>query len=151
MKHLPLVLCLATLLGLGCTSTKSTGSAKPDQPDFMPRAERTVATAYIGAGGDYVIPDPPLTPSSRFASRCPYCKDLNVSQMVSCCGGMTVTNGQTLTIKIGDVSTNYVSSMDGNLEQWSLTYTCSCCKMPYSDYRQQLVPRARSVQLPLLQ
>ena len=151
MKHLPLVLCLATLLGLGCTSTKSTSSPKPDQPDFMPQAERTTAKAYVGAGPDYCIPSPALTTSSKFASRCPYCKDLNVSQMTSCCGGSVVTNGQPILIKISDVTTNYVSNMDGTLEQWTVTYVCSCCKMPYSDYRQQLVPHAKSVQLPLLQ
>jgi hypothetical protein len=153
MKTLITVLTAALLTGIGCRSANRI-QVLPTTPSQVTHqrptdAERQAIRAELPPQTP-TQPQPPITMEARYASICPYCDTVNLSDSTMKSGGYIVTNGQplTVTIKLG-VVTNIVSNVNGFLENWSMTYKCSNCREYYSDYRDQLVPKTRSIRLPL--
>lgn len=156
MKTLATVLALALLTCVGCRTARKVqviADRVGEHRIFHQRLNDREMAAVHAAVGQTVptIPQPPITMDTRYASVCPYCDNVNLSQTVISSGGMAVKAGQPIEviIRLG-IRTNIVAAVDGNLEHWSMTYVCYVCDMPYGDQRDQLVPYTKSVRLPIM-
>lgn len=152
MKTITTILALIVIACVGCKTARRVDIIT-DRVDKSPRhitKREEAAIRETLPPQEQTMPQPPITADSKYASICPYCDTVNLSDVVNRMGGGTVTNGQpiTVTIRLGIV-TNIISTVNGNLENWCMTYTCSNCREPYSDFRDQLTPKTRSVRLPL--
>ena len=103
-------LVIATVIWFGCRASQESAMEKDAKAAVVP-----------------VIQEYPITPRSKFATRCPYCNCLCVSKSCTLSGS--------------------TSTQEGNLELWSISYLCSKCDMPFVGMRNQSVPQVSSFRL----
>ncbi len=84
------------------------------------------------------VSDEPITTSTRFAARCPYCDQVCFSWSCLPSGGRPAP-------AIGG------RPADGKVIQtWSISYKCRSCGMSFSDSREQTVEATKSIRLPIV-
>ena len=84
---------------------------------------------------------PPITISTRYASICPYCDRVVISQSCLPSGGYS-----------GHVITNSAGFMwTTNMQIWTISYNCPKCHMVFSDTRKQVNPEVQSIRLPAIE
>lgn len=155
MKALTITLSIILLVGVGCKTARRVqviaDRVGERRVEHQKLTDREMAAVHAAVGQQVpTMPQPPITMDTKYASVCPYCDNVNLSQTCLSSGGMAVTNGQSLDviIRLG-VRTNIISTVNGNLEHWSMSYVCAYCDMAYGDQRDQLVAWTRSVRLPI--
>jgi hypothetical protein len=143
------VIAVIILVGVGCRSSRVEVVRDMARPQHLTQREQQAVRRSLPPQ-EQTLPQPAITMADKYASICPYCDTVNISDSILRAGGSMMVSNQPITVIISRgvvLSTN--APYDGSIENWSLTYTCSNCREPYSDYRDQLTPKTRSIRLPI--
>ncbi len=125
---------LLLLLLCGCTSVTLTPQKEKIVKSALASREikNPEAVTFNESGKEIEIKHeppldkPPITINTRYAAPCPYCAKVSVSKSCMISGGA------------------------GTNQNWTITFICPSCHMPFSDYKTQGVPIVESVRLPIV-
>ena len=150
MKTITTVIALIILTCVGCRTARRVEVIRDMRAPRHLNQREEAAIRHELPTQPQTLPQPPITMQANYASICPYCDTVNLSESVLRTGGGLIVSNQPITVVIArGVVTNTVAPFDGQQENWSLAYTCRNCGEVYSDMRDQLTPKTKSIRLPL--